>query len=91
MEPADLVFMAMTPLDQVPPEARSERIKTDIIEAIAAGGIRPDDEIPSWELLAVRYRADPDDVLRALRELQRLGLTGQRDGATRTVLERRTQ
>jgi DNA-binding transcriptional regulator YhcF (GntR family) len=62
----------------------------DILAAIVAGGIRPGDEIPRWDVLAARYQTDPDDVLRALEELRTHGLTNEREGAVRAVLEHGT-
>jgi hypothetical protein len=89
INPTKLIFMVMSPLDQVAPEMRPKRIFNDIVEAIAEGRIRPDDEIPSWDVLTGRYRTDPDDVLRALSELRKHGLTTDREGGAGAQIEHR--
>ena len=49
--------------------------------AIAAGALKPDDELPSVRALAVEHLINPNTVARAYLELEREGFVSKKRGA----------
>ena len=56
------------------------QIADQVRYAIAAGALKPDDELPSVRALATQHLINPNTVARAYLELEREGLVSKRRG-----------
>jgi hypothetical protein len=63
------------------PAAKWQRIVEDVRRAVAAGGLRPGDQLPSEDQFATRYGTSRTTIRRAIAEIRKLGLVTV-DGAT---------
>jgi DNA-binding GntR family transcriptional regulator len=80
--PTEVVFMASNPeLGRASHVAKLQHIVADLQRAMATGGLRPGDQLPTEEQLATRYHAGRSTVRHALAEIRKLGLA-RMDGAT---------
>ena len=68
-----------------PPAAKRQRIVEDVRQAVAAGALRPGDQLPSEDQLANRYDTSRATIRRALTEIRELGLA-RIDSASGTLV-----
>ena len=64
------------------------QIVSQIKHLIAAGKLRPDDQLPTVRQLAVELRVDPNTVARAYRQLVEDGVIASQQGRGTYVLDR---
>ncbi len=73
--------MVQLKLDSASPIPMYLQIVEQVRRAIAAGGLRADDEMPSVRALASAHLINPNTVARAYLELEREALLSKRRGA----------
>lgn len=59
----------------------SQQLVAAVLDAIAAGELRPGDKLPSVRGLAAEALVNPNTVAKAFRDLEHLGATEGRNGA----------
>jgi hypothetical protein len=73
--PMEVVFVSRaSEPDGRSPAAHWQHIVADVRQAVAAGGLRPGDQLASEDQLATAYRTSRTTVRRALSEIRELGL-----------------
>lgn len=78
------MFSRIDPRSPVPIYAQvADRVRV----AVAAGELRPGDDLPSVRGLATRLRVNPATIVQAYRELEREGVVEMRQGAGTFVAE----
>jgi GntR family transcriptional regulator len=67
-------------LDPASPVPLYSQVADQVRYAIAAGALKPDDELPSVRALATQHLINPNTVARAYLELEHEGLVSKRRG-----------